>query len=129
MTVKSKELTEQGLIDLAGVKVYIAGPMSGLAMLNRPAFFAAEAYLHGQGAWVMNPAVLPDGWDHDAYMRIAIPMLMECEAVAFLPGWQQSQGARQEFTRAHAFGLDLLHLDMEVVAGEPWVRLHLPLVV
>jgi len=41
MTVKSKELTEPGLIDLAGVKVYIAGPMSGLAMLNRPAFFAA----------------------------------------------------------------------------------------
>ena len=56
----------------------------------------------------MNPAVLPDGWEHDAYMRIAIPMLMECEAVAFLPGWQQSRGARQEFTRAHAFGLVLL---------------------
>lgn len=69
MTVKSKELTEQGLIDLAGVKVYIAGPMSGLAMLNRPAFFAAEAYLQGQGARVMNPAVLPDGWDHDAYLH------------------------------------------------------------
>ncbi|MGY3853980.1 DUF4406 domain-containing protein [Aeromonas aquatilis] len=129
MTVKSKELTEQGLIDLAGVKVYIAGPMSGLPMFNRPAFFAAEAYLHGQGAWVMNPAVLPDGWDHDAYMRIAIPMLMECEAVAFLPGWQQSKGARQMFTRAHAFGLDLLQLDMEMVADEAWVRRHLPLVV
>lgn len=129
MTVKSKELTEQGLIDLAGVKVYIAGPMSGLPMFNRPAFFAAEAYLHGQGARVMNPAVLPDGWDHDAYMRIAIPMMMECEAVAFLPGWQQSQGARQEFTRARAFGLDLLLLDMEVVADDAWVKRHLPLVV
>lgn len=129
MTVKSKELTEQGLIDLAGVKVYIAGPMSGLPMFNRQAFFAAEAYLQGQGARVMNPAVLPDGWDHDAYMRIAIPMMMACEAVAFLPGWQHSLGARQEFTRAHAFGLDLLQLDMEVVAGEPWVRRHLPLVV
>ncbi|MGL4352460.1 MAG: DUF4406 domain-containing protein [Aeromonas popoffii] len=129
MTVKSKELTEQGLIDLAGVKVYIAGPMSGLPMFNRQAFFAAEAYLQGQGARVMNPAVLPDGWDHDAYMRIAIPMMMACEAVAFLPGWQQSLGARQEFTRAHAFGLDLLQLDMEVVADEQWVRRHLPLVV
>jgi len=117
MTVKSKELTEPGLIDLAGVKVYIAGPMSGLAMLNRPAFFAAD------------PAVLPDGWDHDAYMRITIPMMMECDAVAFLPGWQQSKGSRQAFTRARAFGLDLLQLDMEVVADEPWVRRHLPLVV
>ena len=129
MTVKSKELTEQGLIDLAGVKVYIAGSMSGLAMLNRPAFFAAEAYLHGQGARVMNPAVLPDGWEHDAYMRIAIPMLMECEAVAFLPGWQQSRGARQEFTRAHAFGLVLLQLDIEEIPLGLLVRQHLPLMV
>ncbi|OLF61060.1 hypothetical protein BTN33_01445 [Aeromonas veronii] len=111
------------------MKVYIAGPMSGLAMLNRPAFFAAETYLQGQGARVMNPAVLPDGWDHDAYMRITTPMMMECDAVAFLPGWQQSKGARQVFTRARAFGLDLLQLDMEVVADEQWVRRHLPLVV
>ncbi len=50
MTVKSKELTEQGLIDLAGVKVYIAGPMSGLAMLNRPAFFAAGSLFAGSGS-------------------------------------------------------------------------------
>lgn len=129
MTIKPKELTEQGLIDLAGVKVYIAGPMSGLPMFNRPMFFAAEVYLHGQGAWVMNPAVLPDGWTHDAYMRIAIPMLMECDAVAFLPGWQQSKGARQEFTQAHAFGLSLFQLDMDEVAGEVWAKQHLPLVV
>lgn len=129
MTVKPKVLNEQGLIDLAGVKVYIAGPMSGLAMLNRPAFFAAEAYLHGQGARVMNPAVLPDGWDHDAYMRITIPMMMECDAVAFLPSWQQSKGSRQAFTRARAFGLDLLQLDMEMVADDAWVKRHLPLVV
>ena len=129
MTVKPKELNEQRLIDLAGVKVYIAGPMTGLPMFNRPAFFAAEAYLQAQGAVVMNPAILPEGFSHDAYMRIAIPMMMECEAVAFLPGWQQSKGARQEFTRAHAFGLELLQLEVEEVVGELWVKRHLPLVV
>lgn len=125
----NKPVTEAGQIELAGVKVYVAGPMTGLPQFNRPAFFAAEAYLQGQGAWVMNPAVLPDGWEHDAYMRIAIPMLMECEAVAFLPGWQQSKGARQEFTRAHAFGLVLLQLEVEEVVSELWVKRHLPLVV
>ncbi|MGL6392522.1 DUF4406 domain-containing protein [Aeromonas veronii] len=129
MTVKPKELNEQGLIDLTGVKVCIAGPMTGLPMFNRPAFFAAEAYLQAQGEVVINPAILPDGFRHDAYMRIAIPMMMECEAVAFLPGWQQSKGARQEFTRAHAFGLELLQLEVEEVVGELWVKRHLPLVV
>lgn len=77
----------------------------------------------------MNPAILPDGFSHDAYMRIAIPMMMECEAVAFLPGWQQSKGARQEFTRAHAFGLELLQLDFAALSCERTVCQHLPLLV
>ncbi|WP_324002482.1 DUF4406 domain-containing protein [Aeromonas dhakensis] len=110
-----------GQILLEGVKVYVAGPMTGLPEFNRPAFFAAEAHLKSLGAQVMNPAILPDGWCHEAYMRIAIPMLMECEAVAFLPGWQQSKGARQEFTRAHAFGMDLYQLGVGSVSGELWI--------
>lgn len=125
MTVQCEGALEP--VALAGVRVYIAGPMTGLAHFNRPAFFAAEAYLHGLGARVMNPAILPDGFSHDAYMRIAIPMLMECEAVAFLPDWQQSKGARKEFTRAHAFGFDLLALELMEVAGEWRVLRHLPL--
>ena len=40
------------VIDLSGRRVYIAGPMTGIAELNRPAFFAAEEYLRGQGAIV-----------------------------------------------------------------------------
>ncbi|BEJ50761.1 hypothetical protein Ri1_33600 [Aeromonas dhakensis] len=110
-----------GQILLEGVKVYVAGPMTGLPEFNQPAFFAAEAHLKSLGAQVMNPAILPDGWSHEAYMRIAIPMLMECEAVAFLPGWQQSKGARQEFTRAHAFGMDLYQLGVGSVSGELWI--------
>ncbi|QWL64871.1 DUF4406 domain-containing protein [Aeromonas jandaei] len=117
----NKPATEAGQIELAGVKVYVAGPMTGLPEFNRPAFFAAEAHLKELGAVVMNPAILPDGFSHDAYMRIAIPMLMECEAVAFLPGWQQSKGARQEFTRAHSFGLDLYQLGIGDVAGQLWI--------
>ncbi|MFM5440158.1 DUF4406 domain-containing protein [Aeromonas enteropelogenes] len=117
----NKPVTEAGQIELAGVKVYVAGPMTGLPEFNRPAFFAAEAHLKELGAVVMNPAILPDGFSHDAYMRIAIPMLMECEAVAFLPGWQQSKGARQEFTRAHSFGLDLYQLGIGEVAGQLWI--------
>ncbi|MCH7348564.1 DUF4406 domain-containing protein [Aeromonas sp. MR7] len=119
MTIKP--VAEAGLILLDGVKVYVAGPTTGFPEFNRPTFFAAEEHLKSLGAKVMNPAILPDGWSHEAYMRIAIPMLMECEAVAFLPGWQQSSGARREFTRAQAFGLDLYQLSVCEVAGQFWI--------
>ncbi|WP_421228514.1 DUF4406 domain-containing protein [Aeromonas jandaei] len=117
----NKPVTEAAKIELSGVKVYVAGPMTGLPEFNRPAFFAAEAHLKELGAVVVNPAVLPDGFSHDAYMRMCIPMMMECDAVAFLPGWQQSKGARQEFTRAHSFGLDLYQLGIGEVAGQLWI--------
>lgn len=117
----NKPVSEAGQIELAGVKVYVAGPMTGLPEFNRPAFFAAEAHLKELGAVVVNPAVLPDGFSHDAYMRMCIPMMMECDAVAFLPGWHQSKGARQEFTRAHSFGLDLYQLGIGEVAGQLWI--------
>lgn len=129
MKGEREALTGSEEIDLSWQKVYVAGPMRGQPLLNRPAFFAAEAYLQAQGAWVMHPALLPDGWEFDSYLRITTQMLMECEVVAFLPGWQQSEGARKHFTRAHAFGMTLLQLDMTVLTGTPLVMQHAPLVV
>ncbi len=116
-------------IALTGRKIYIAGPMSGLPEFNYPVFFAAEEYLRSHGAKVMNPAVLPAGFEHHEYMQIAIPMLQTCEAVAFLPGWQQSKGARMEFTRAHHEQKLLLSLDIDHVNGISWVKAHGPLVI
>lgn len=116
---------ERRPIELSGRKVYIAGPMTGYPDLNRSAFFAAEEYLKGQGALIMNPAILPDGWEHQDYMSIAIPMMMTCDTVAFLPGWQESKGANMEFTRSRAFALVQVSLDMgKPVEGKPWVRGH-----
>ena len=115
-------------INLSARRVYIAGPMTGVAELNRPAFFAAEEYLKGQGAIVMNPAVLPDGFEHHQYMKIAIPMLMQCDVAAFLPGWQESKGAQAEYTRARSFAFTRVALDMgQPIEGKPWVVRHKPL--
>ena len=78
----------------------------------------------------MNPAVLPDGFEHHQYMKIAIPMLMQCDVAAFLPGWQESKGAQVEYTRARSFAVTRVELDMgQPIEGKPWVVRHKPLLV
>ncbi len=89
------------------MKVYLAGPMSGLPDHNYPAFHAAAARLRAAGHQVINPAELhPDMqqlgrtmpsvevWQH--CMGIDIPEAIKCDAVAVLPGWERSRGARLE---------------------------------
>lgn len=108
-----------------GKKVYVAGPMTGLPDLNRGQFYAAEEYLTELGARVMNPAVLPEGFEWEEYMSIAIPMMKACHVVAFLPGWENSKGAKQEYSESGdriRVALSVGHTD-----GVPWVTGHRPL--
>lgn len=104
-----------------GHSVYLAGPMTGLPEFNRPAFMVAESYLRDHGLKVMNPAILPDGFDHAQYMSIALPMLHVCEAVAFLPGWRESKGALMEYDEAQKALKPCFELQMGSVYGLPYV--------
>lgn len=94
-------------------RLYLAGPMTGLPELNFPAFHAAAAKLRAKGYEVVNPAeVNPDPnmrWV-DA-MRADIPELCKCEAIAMLPGWQKSRGARLEAHIANELGLRMVFLE------------------
>lgn len=87
------------------LRLYLAGPMTGLPDFNRPAFHAAAAALRAAGYEVVNPAELdesepitdPDGpgaWER--YMRRDIPHLCKCDAVALAEGWASSKGAMLE---------------------------------
>lgn len=89
------------------MKLYIAGPMSGLPENNYPAFFAAEEELKAAGHEVLNPARNPkcDSWA--GYMRAGITQLMQADGVALLPGWGESEGAIIECTLAIKLGLDV----------------------
>lgn len=71
-------------------RIYIAGPMSGLPLHNLPAFYEAAAAWRAAGWQVVSPAEsfgedcsLPYGYyvEHDVYL------LMSCDAIAMLPGW------------------------------------------
>ncbi len=88
------------------VKVYIAGPMSGLTGENRPAFFKAADLLNHPSFnnIVLNPAILPDGLSQSEYMAICMPMVMMADTVLMLEGWEHSEGATAEFTLAKKLG-------------------------
>ena len=82
--------------------VYIAGPMSGIAEHNRPAFFSAQAVLRSLGGdvTVLNPAVLPATLPDKSYMPICTAMIEASDVIYLLDGWELSAGAKAE--RAYA---------------------------
>lgn len=89
------------------MRVYIAGPMTGLPNGNVEAFNQAEDKLRGLGFDVLNPAdvVLDDGASWLDYMRHTTRMLTQADAVCYLPGWQDSEGAKVELWWAYGVGL------------------------
>lgn len=72
------------------MRIYIAGPMTGIADWNFPAFDAAAAAWRAAGWDVENPA---EHFDRDTtlpystYVESDIKCLAACDAVALLPGW------------------------------------------
>lgn len=98
-------------------RLYISGPMSGYPDHNKPAFRAAEKQLRAAGFDTLNPLdnMLPDGLPFDAYLRVDIKMVCDATALAMLPGWEASRGARLEHDTA--CGLGMLSLPIAVWLG------------
>lgn len=80
------------------MKLYVAGPMTGLPELNFPAFHAMAAKLRAAGHEVVNPAeVNPDPtakWTD--CMFADLKELSTCDGIVMLPGWENSPGAQIE---------------------------------
>jgi hypothetical protein len=96
------------------MKVYISGPMTGYPEFNYPAFNDAAEHLRALGHEVLSPAevdVLP-GTTWETYLRADIILLVRSDAVAVLPGWEMSRGARLEVHIAHALGMTVLPIDL-----------------
>lgn len=112
------------------MRIYCAGPMSGRDNLNFPAFDAAAAYLRAMGHDVVNPADIdrsmgvdpskysaltevPESLRQDALARDFLE-LCTCDAIALLPEWDTSRGAKAERFVAEQIGLAVYHV-------MPWV--------
>ncbi len=90
------------------MKIYIAGPMTGLPHFNRPAFQQAAINLSFEKHVPLNPAILPDGLTEADYMAIGLTMLQRADAIYLLTGWQFSAGARAEHALALKLGLEVI---------------------
>lgn len=92
------------------MRVYIAGPMTGLPEFNFPAFNAMAEVLRADGWHVENPAEHGhvDGAEWADYLRYDISRLSTCSAMMLLPGWSSSRGARLEVSIARELGHELL---------------------
>ena len=104
------------------MKLYLAGPMTGLPEFNFPAFDRAADILAAAGYTVFNPAQMdrdvgfnPTSTEvskeflRDA-LRRDLSAICECDAIAMLPGWEKSGGAMVEWTLAKHLGLKIMYL-------------------
>ncbi|MGV0982813.1 MAG: DUF4406 domain-containing protein [Polynucleobacter sp.] len=90
------------------MKVYISGPITGYADLNRLAFEEAKRALEALDYMPISPLdvclTAPDYWKWEDYMRADIEAMMKCGAIMMLDGWEQSRGAKIEHDLAEALG-------------------------
>lgn len=116
------------------MKVYLAGPMRGIPDWNHPAFDEARTRWRTAGHIVYCPALLnralPYGVQHDecqATLRHVIQMDLAClyasDAIAMLPGWEDSRGATAELAVSQFIGLkvyDAVAMHLLDVPMKPW---------
>ena len=81
------------------MKIYIAGKITGLKN-HKEIFKKAEDKLKSWGNVVLNPSILPPGFEQSEYMKICFAMIDVCEIVFFLNNWEDSIGAKKEFEYA-----------------------------
>lgn len=88
------------------MRIFLCGPMTGIAFYNYPAFNAEAARLRRLGFTVESPAENPAPacctWA--GYMALSIPQMLTCDALATLDGWIHSRGAQVELREARRHG-------------------------
>lgn len=89
------------------MKIYIAGKITDNPDYKEQ-FAEAEKMLVAQGNEVMNPSVLPPGFEHHEYMKVCYSMIDVCEGVYFLSNWRDSVGAKMEHEYASQTGKELM---------------------
>lgn len=93
------------------MRVYISGPITGRDKdETKQRFTKAAMYIifnYGPDTEIINPAIIGDAVSseanptHEEFMKISFALMDICNAVFFMPGWEDSDGCRQEWIYAH----------------------------
>ena len=102
------------------VIIYIAGKLT-----NDPGykekFRQAERHIKAEypGAYIFNPAALPEGLTPEWYMDICQKMIKVSDLVIFLPDYTESKGARMELAYCNYIGVTALIPGIDFAKKEP----------
>jgi hypothetical protein len=103
------------------MRIYIAGPMTGLPQFNFPAFNAEAARLRAMGHQVVNPAEINAGREGEGWaacIRRDVAQLLTCDAIRMLPRYEWSRGARLELYIATALDFEIFRPERDVAPME-----------
>ena len=99
------------------MRIYIAGPVTGIPERNGAAFDAAMRALVDAGYRVTNPLhLVPPGMESAKAMKRLVPELCACDGVCLLDGWETSAGSCVEVAVARACGMPVGDLDYWIVS-------------
>lgn len=92
-------------------RIYISGAIAHHHLEERRRVFAAAArYLSLKGYEPVNPFLngLPQPGDWREHMRRDIALLLDCDSIYMLRGWELSKGAKLELDVASSCGIKVL---------------------
>jgi len=109
------------------MRIYLAGPMTGLPDHNFPAFNLMADVLRRAKFTVFNPAeneAYDPPRDLAYYMAIDLPEVCRADAVFLLPGWRESKGAQCEEFVATSCGIPVFETIVGLVNWRDGERLR-----
>ena len=113
------------------MKAYISGKITGIEDQARIQFQQAYDHLRELGIEAINPFNngLTDDNTWEQQLAIDIKILLKCDTLIQLPGWEDSRGARLEYEIAQIHDIDIIsYKDLEkcrvLVQFPKWESTH-----
>jgi hypothetical protein len=107
------------------MRLYIAGPMTGVRDYNYPAFKATAQAWRECGWDVLDPAEKFGGrtdLPYEVYIKASVIDVLACEAIAVLPGWEASRGAALEVHIGQVLGYPVYDAEYPARSGGGGLR-------